>query len=368
MTKVQKLHVPEKVEEDFVVVIDVIRAFTTAAYAFDRGATKIILVSTVEEAFKLKEDHPEYLLMGEVGGRHIEGFDYSNSPFEISKADLRGTTLVQRTTAGTQGVTRSIGSEKILVASFVVARASIKRILKIAPELVTLVITDERDSDEDRALADYFEEGLLSDIPDARKYLERVIDSISGQELLNPELTHCPKEDLDAVLEIDKFPFAMEIFMEEGLPVLKAVNSDGSLFKPIDYEKMTAPCGLPCFNCVVHLASEDEEIRKRVAKQFGVPEEQVKCDGCRAVEGWCPVMSEQCKGYLCSKKKGVKFCYECPDFPCDYLQPYADKADSLPHNTKLFHLCLIKKMGLEYWATTKAKEVKEEYFYGKWEF
>ena len=38
-----------------VVVIDVLRAFTTAAFAFDRGADEILLVSTVEEAFEVRE-------------------------------------------------------------------------------------------------------------------------------------------------------------------------------------------------------------------------------------------------------------------------------------------------------------------------
>ena len=36
-----------------VVVIDVVRAFTTAAFIFDAGAAEIILVSTVEEALAL---------------------------------------------------------------------------------------------------------------------------------------------------------------------------------------------------------------------------------------------------------------------------------------------------------------------------
>ena len=112
--KIQKLHKPERVEAEFVIVIDVIRAFTTAAYAFGSGAEKIIVVSTPEEAFALKKDNHEFLLMGEVGGKHIPGFDFCNSPVNISKADVKGKTLVQRTTSGTQGVVRSIKSKKVL--------------------------------------------------------------------------------------------------------------------------------------------------------------------------------------------------------------------------------------------------------------
>lgn len=45
-------------ERDTVVVIDVLRAFTTAAYAFDAGVGEMLLVSTVEEAFELKKTLP----------------------------------------------------------------------------------------------------------------------------------------------------------------------------------------------------------------------------------------------------------------------------------------------------------------------
>lgn len=135
----------------------------------------------------------------------------------------------------------------------------------------------------------------------------------------------------------------------------------------MDYEKMTAPCGLACFNCVVYLAKDDIKIRKRVAKQFNIPLEKVYCKGCRAVKGKCPVVSMECRVYPCAKKKGVKFCFECKEFPCDLLHPYADKADSLPHNTKVFNLCLIKRMGLKKWAKEKAKKVKKDYFEKKWQ-
>lgn len=133
----------------------------------------------------------------------------------------------------------------------------------------------------------------------------------------------------------------------------------------MDYEKMTAPCGLPCFDCVIHLANEDEEKRARVAEFMGVPPEQVGCTGCRDVEGACPAVPSFCHIFPCSKDKGVTFCYECQDFPCDEFHPHADKAQSLPLNLRVFNLCLIKKMGVEEWAKTRAKSTKEEYFKGK---
>ena len=64
-------------------------------------------------------------------------------------------------------------------------------------------------------------------------------------------------------------------------------------------------------------------------------------------------------------EKGIAYCYECAEFPCDYLHPYADQASFRQHNTKPFNLCLIKKMGIEQWAVDKAANVKETYFSGK---
>ena len=42
-----------------VVVIDVLRAFTTAAFAFTRGANRILPVSSVDEALALQQATPD---------------------------------------------------------------------------------------------------------------------------------------------------------------------------------------------------------------------------------------------------------------------------------------------------------------------
>ena len=67
-----------------------------------------------------------------------------------------------------------------------------------------------------------------------------------------------------------------------------------------------------------------------------------------------------------SKSKGHQLCGDSEEFPCDNLHPYADKADTLPHNVKVFNLCLINKMGLEKWAKSKAVNVRRTYFTKPW--
>ena len=133
----------------------------------------------------------------------------------------------------------------------------------------------------------------------------------------------------------------------------------------MDYVKMTAPCGLACFDCVAYRANESEELRARVTEHFGIPREQAACPGCREVKGRCPMSPGFCTIFPCAEERGVTFCYECADFPCDALHPHADQADRTSVNTQMFNLCLIKKLGLERWAKEKAAAVKAEYFSGK---
>jgi 2-phosphosulfolactate phosphatase len=226
---IQKLHTPEKVTAECVVVIDVLRAFTTAAYAFAAGADNIIPVSTQEEAFDLKNQYDRCLIMGgDSMGKRIEGFDVSNSPTEIRKLDLTGYTIILRTPAGTQGIVRSLTSQKILITSFAVAEATLQRIRVLNPTTVTFVITGKNNGDEDLALADYLDARIqgTSDVPLA-PFIERVHLSPAGNLFTaNNELF--PFTDLEAAVHVDAFPFAMELFIEQGVPVIYAVDAQGN--------------------------------------------------------------------------------------------------------------------------------------------
>src|SRR4030065_982955 len=86
-----------KLSRGLTVIIDVFRAFSLACYLFDRGIEKIIPVGKAEDAFRLKESNPEFILIGERNSRKIKGFDFGNSPFQTREFDFRGKTVVHTT-------------------------------------------------------------------------------------------------------------------------------------------------------------------------------------------------------------------------------------------------------------------------------
>ena len=208
-----------------VVVIDVIRAFTNAAFAFSRGAKEIYPVSKVREALQFKTEIPNSLACGEEGGIPPEGFDFGNSPTQTRTLDLQDRIIVQRTGAGTQGIVRSIKANTMLAASLVVAGATVKYIHKLNPEAVTFVITGQyapEHGDEDLACAEYLESLLRNQKPDTDHYVDRVYRSRDALLHLDPNLPAFPRSDLDHCIHIDAFDFIMLVSKENGRPVLRA--------------------------------------------------------------------------------------------------------------------------------------------------
>ena len=209
-----------------VIVIDVLRAFSTAAYAFSRGAKEILLVSTVEQALSMKEEVPNSKAMGEVGGLPPEGFDFGNSPTYLMKEDLSGVTLIQRTGAGTQGVVRSLSADRLFASSFVVAEATVKQVNQLGADEVTFVITGKTFSggDEDLACAEYLEVLMKGGSPDTKPFIRRVYDSRDALQHLDPAQTGFPLSDLEYCSQINRFDFAMPITRQDGRLIMRCVK------------------------------------------------------------------------------------------------------------------------------------------------
>ena len=211
-----------------VVVIDVLRAFSTAAYAFAAGACEIVLAGTVDEALALRERFPGALVMGEVDGLPVAGFDFSNSPAELLGRDLGGRLMIQRTSAGTQGMVLSRRADPLLAASFVCAGATARYLRRAAPDCVTYVITGvypDADGDEDAACADYLAAIAAGDTPDPAPYLQRVRASAPGRIFADPARPEFPADDLERCTDLDRFDFAMLAERRDGLLVMRAVGA-----------------------------------------------------------------------------------------------------------------------------------------------
>jgi 2-phosphosulfolactate phosphatase len=104
-------------DDHAVVVIDVIRATTTATTAMSLGR-RVFTVQTTDEAFVLASTLQDPLLVGELGGNMPYGFDMTNSPAQIAVRTDMHRPMILVSSSGTQLLLNAVGSEAIYVACF----------------------------------------------------------------------------------------------------------------------------------------------------------------------------------------------------------------------------------------------------------
>ena len=214
-------------------VIDVFRAFTTAAIAFDRGAERITLVAEVDEALAIRERSPEIadILMGEVDGKRPDGFDHGNSPFEASTVDFDGKCVVQSTRAGTVGTAAAgaAGCDPIYVTSLVVAGATTRALLaeEPLPERVTILAMGDQGvnrSDEDEHCAMYLRNRLEGRSPDPEALRKLIMSGGATQKFFDDAQPQFHPRDVGLALEVDRYNFGMRVTREDGLLVARRVG------------------------------------------------------------------------------------------------------------------------------------------------
>lgn len=205
-----------------VVAIDVIRAFTTAAYAFAAGAREIWLVADVDEALAFKQRHPDALAMGEDHGRQPVGFDFSNSPVAVSRADLSGRVMVQRTSAGTRGVTAARNASRLWCASLVCASATARAVNRSNAGRPTYLITGRwpeggpSSGEDDLATAQLIERARVGAPLDAQATALFVGSSQEASFTLGLGEGHVDPDDIAFATRVDAFDFAMEVTRVAG--------------------------------------------------------------------------------------------------------------------------------------------------------
>ena len=127
--KVFVYHTPEEVPEgnlpDCAIAIDVLRATSTMAAAFNVGAESIHVFSDLDELLKTSKAYPaeKRLLAGERGGAKVEGFDLGNSPLDHTQERSQGRHLFMTTTNGTRCLQRIQQAPVVITAALTTRQA-----------------------------------------------------------------------------------------------------------------------------------------------------------------------------------------------------------------------------------------------------
>ena len=219
--------------EGVAVVIDVFRAFTSAAFMIHLGARGLVLLAEPADVLRLKSEDG-YLAVGEVDGRKVAGFDVGNSPSEILAAGrerFAGRWVAQRTSAGVTGaVAAAHRADTVILGSYTTASAAVDYIGSLSPPVETISLVDmgsagQEPTPEDEACADYLEHLLAGRPYDHPSALRRILQHEATQRFLRADQPHYPPADPILCLQRDLFEFALVANWESGQLVARRAEA-----------------------------------------------------------------------------------------------------------------------------------------------
>ncbi len=218
--------------EGVAVVIDVFRAFTSAALMIHLGAKEIILLAEPEAVLRLKRETGA-LAVGEVDGKKGPGFDLGNSPSRIvaaGRAFFAGRAVAQRTSAGVTGaVAAARRAQTVILGSYLTAAAIARYIRGLfpSPDVVSLVAMGAgglEPTPEDKACADYLAHLLTGHPYDHIAALRRIVEHESTQKFLRGDQPHFVPTDPFYCLQRDVFDFALVATLQNGQLIARRVD------------------------------------------------------------------------------------------------------------------------------------------------
>jgi len=204
------------------VVIDVFRAFSVAAYAFDAGAARVLPVAEIEDAKALARRFPGAVLAGERHARRLPGFDIGNSPTEVRAIGLQGKVLVHTTHAGTQGLVNATGAEEVLTGAFVNISSVCRYIRGRRPRQVSLVRMGHEARErcaEDDLYAECLRLMLLGRPAPLAEVRERLREAPAAVKFFDPACDWAPRDDFEYCTEVDRFDFVLRLRRVPGEPI-----------------------------------------------------------------------------------------------------------------------------------------------------
>jgi 2-phosphosulfolactate phosphatase len=208
-----------------VVVIDVVRAFTTAAAAFAAGATTVVCAADEHRA-RARAREEAGILVGERAGLRPPNFDHGNSPIEVSDGDVAGRTVVLATENGTPALVRAAAAGPVAAMAAVNIDATASWIREHRPQ-ASVAVMWTGDHGEDRACAEQLGSILTGRAIDAARTRSLIMAAIQTH-LTEWRRWHgapaCRRFYMDALwcANVDSLSIAMLGDLNKGSVVLRA--------------------------------------------------------------------------------------------------------------------------------------------------
>ena len=157
------------------------------------------------------------------------GFDFGNSPFEVSKIDFAGKSIIQRTSAGTQGIVAARHAERLYATSLLTASATARALLSSASSRISLIAMGNNATvrtDEDELCALHLRNLLEGRRGDSRAVCQVILGGGDALRFHDPDRPHLDRRDLDIALDVDRYDFAIRVVLEDNRPVARIEVAD----------------------------------------------------------------------------------------------------------------------------------------------
>jgi 2-phosphosulfolactate phosphatase len=220
---------PNLLSDRVVVVIDILRATSVIVHAMSQGASEIIPLATVEEAFQMAKVFPRGFVMlgGERESKNIPGFDLGNSPKEYVAERVKGKKLILTTTNGTRAFHVVSSGKEILTGSFFNIGAVAQRCLESNRDLFIFPSGDEGNF----SLEDTLCGGMLIDLITQKEKKQIILsDASNSAQILYQRfkdnlleafhLSHHGKELIDRGFE-DDLVYCAQTDITDTVPIFR---------------------------------------------------------------------------------------------------------------------------------------------------
>ena len=126
-------------------------------------------------------------------------------------------------------------------------------------------------------------------------------------------------------------------------------------------KQLVGICGIYCGTCPMYLVPRyhDLEFIDKNSREYGLPAEEIRCDGCLSDQLFPPCRVCRHGFRQCAREKNATWCFQCQDFPCSRLQSFLDihVVDGISHHAKLIEeLQYMKERGIEDWLEKQDRE------------